>query len=540
MRIGLLTVGNPFDDVPYTTQMRILVQQLIEREYEIYYITYDISSDSNTKKATDQGFRLISIDRKINNKLTNVLKLSELNNIIDTHNLSVVITLIDHHLTLLDIHKINCRTIAWYPTHYNPLDDHISSILSMFSDVVCLCPSAVPVIQEAVSTNVVCIPHSVSSYPRPILNKQQLRDKHNIPQDKLVICMVGGNYDMNNRRSYDTSIATFKEYHKNFPNSYLYVQAFTSKQKGWCNDLTNIFRAYKIDPRVYRVNQTLITKEIIYEIYNLSDIFFNGSKSEGFGIPNIEAQLSGLPIVTNKFGAMTDYTFNGIAVPPVQSQFDSVTNGIWSMPDIKKMADALFHVSINIEVYRRKSEDTISTIKKLMNKNTIGEQFNSLITKQNPEFKPTLLCQIVKRLKDNEYITSTYGPGGTESQPKQGSWENIKQYVKSPYVMLLDNHSSINSLFYENLPQTLLISNQVKNPTILIRTKFEDGTIYPSVDSKEEHLNPQKIGFIQTRTVVNDMMKSNSNWNECIQWLELYSTSILTTELVNQTRTGHS
>ena len=52
------------------------------------------------------------------------------------------------------------------------------------------------------------------------------------------------------------------------------------------------------------------------EVFALSDACIIGSKAEGFGIPNIEAQLLGCPVVGNAFGATGDYNYYGIPVKP--------------------------------------------------------------------------------------------------------------------------------------------------------------------------------------------------------------------------------
>ena len=69
-----------------------------------------------------------------------------------------------------------------------------------------------------------------------------------------------------------------------------------------------------------------------------------GSKSEGSGLPVLESQLMGTPVITNKFGAMSDFTYNGISVEPIQEAYDQFM-GIWATPNINGMVDALDKVA---------------------------------------------------------------------------------------------------------------------------------------------------------------------------------------------------
>ena len=47
------------------------------------------------------------------------------------------------------------------------------------------------------------------------------------------------------------------------------------------------------------------------------DVLLHPSKTEGFGMPVLEMQAVGVPVITTKHGAMSDFNFNGIAVPPL-------------------------------------------------------------------------------------------------------------------------------------------------------------------------------------------------------------------------------
>ena len=50
-------------------------------------------------------------------------------------------------------------------------------------------------------------------------------------------------------------------------------------------------------------------------------VLLQPSKTEGFGMPVLEAQLLGTPVVTTRFGAMADFTMHGIAVEPLQPHY---------------------------------------------------------------------------------------------------------------------------------------------------------------------------------------------------------------------------
>jgi glycosyltransferase involved in cell wall biosynthesis len=70
-------------------------------------------------------------------------------------------------------------------------------------------------------------------------------------------------------------------------------------------------------------------------------VYLCGSCSEGFGIPQLEAQYFGLPVVTTKFGAMDDYCWHGVSVPPLQKRFNHMQDAWWVTPSVSGTVEAL-------------------------------------------------------------------------------------------------------------------------------------------------------------------------------------------------------
>ena len=84
-----------------------------------------------------------------------------------------------------------------------------------------------------------------------------------------------------------------------------------------------------------------------YAFMRRASLFVLSSNYEGFGIPILEAQLMGIPVITNKFGAMGDYTYYGISVPFLQKSYEHIGRGIWTTPDIKGISNALENIHNN-------------------------------------------------------------------------------------------------------------------------------------------------------------------------------------------------
>jgi glycosyltransferase involved in cell wall biosynthesis len=75
-------------------------------------------------------------------------------------------------------------------------------------------------------------------------------------------------------------------------------------------------------------------------IYNAADIFMGNSMSEGFGIPIIEAQACGAPVVVTDFSAMPELVRWGYKIEPAD-MFWSPMNAWQAWPDVRGIKDAL-------------------------------------------------------------------------------------------------------------------------------------------------------------------------------------------------------
>lgn len=75
-------------------------------------------------------------------------------------------------------------------------------------------------------------------------------------------------------------------------------------------------------------------------VYNAADVLLQPSYNEGFGIPIIEAQACGCPVIVNDNTSMSELVGPGIAVKPLQPSY--FAPGGWAdVPDIAGFVEAL-------------------------------------------------------------------------------------------------------------------------------------------------------------------------------------------------------
>lgn len=76
-------------------------------------------------------------------------------------------------------------------------------------------------------------------------------------------------------------------------------------------------------------------------MFQAADVLLAASTSEGCGVPILEAQLCGCPVVTNATTAMPEQTLLGVAAPAGQYIARMDFNSGWFLPDVKAVAAAL-------------------------------------------------------------------------------------------------------------------------------------------------------------------------------------------------------
>lgn len=100
-----------------------------------------------------------------------------------------------------------------------------------------------------------------------------------------------------------------------------------------------------------------MSEEELTEIYNLFDIYIQYANSEGFGMPQLEAAYSGLPVVSTYYSAMESVIDNigGIGIKPLAYTKEAETGCMRAIPDNNEFVKVLLDLT-------SKSHDQIRSI----------------------------------------------------------------------------------------------------------------------------------------------------------------------------------
>lgn len=188
------------------------------------------------------------------------------------------------------------------------------------------------------------VPHGVDSAFKP-LDRAESREILGIPEDAFVVGMNANNKASGewHRKGYGEAFHGFAGFAQSHSDALLYVHAeMTGAAKGW--DLPRLARGFGIERQVaftdqfqYRFGQSV---DWMAAMYSAFDVFLNPALGEGFGIPIVEAQACGVPVIVTDFTAMPELVGDGWTVPG-QLVWHEVQQAFWKVANIGHVRQAL-------------------------------------------------------------------------------------------------------------------------------------------------------------------------------------------------------
>ena len=155
--------------------------------------------------------------------------------------------------------------------------------------------------------------------------------------------MVAANKGYPDRKFFQGQLRAWAEFAKDKPDARLYIHTEPTPLYGGLN-MATLTQAIGIQDKVLFPDRYQyykgIPSEFLAFIYNSADVLLSASMSEGFGIPIIEAQACGVPVVVTDFSAMPELVRWGVGVPPADRIWTPMDS--WqAWPDVRGITDAL-------------------------------------------------------------------------------------------------------------------------------------------------------------------------------------------------------
>lgn len=211
------------------------------------------------------------------------------------------------------------------------------------------------------------IPHGVDLDIYQPMDKAEARAAVGLPEDAFIAGMVAANASEPCRKSFPEVLRAWRGWLDRGGDGFLYLHTTITPRPhndigldfirvmdtlgltGCTLDAENQKDMHKADvlfPAQYTLWTDQYNDQAVAALYNAFDVLLLPSRAEGFGIPLIEAQACGTPVITNAVTSMPELTFAGQCLEPAQMAWSTRGEGCkdagWrGVASILRLTDAI-------------------------------------------------------------------------------------------------------------------------------------------------------------------------------------------------------
>lgn len=195
-------------------------------------------------------------------------------------------------------------------------------------------------------------------------NRQQARQHLGIPPDVFLVTTVAANKGFPPRKSWPELLSAFVRFRGNHLDALLYCH--TSKKPYGSGGAGIYFDSLMKELRVPKNSIAFpeqgalavgVSDDDIAAIYQASDVMLLPSRAEGFGLPIIEAQACGCPVIVQDCSSMPELVANGVIIQPLQPQWLPQLGYWWAIPSVGRIVVALEEIYGWDEEKRKRGRD---------------------------------------------------------------------------------------------------------------------------------------------------------------------------------------
>lgn len=226
----------------------------------------------------------------------------------------LVLTLVDTWVLSPDTFK-QAHTACWTPVDHDPAPP---SVVEFFRQSGCW-PIAMSRFGERALADhdlaPLYVPHAVDTSLFQPIDRDTARDTVGLPKDAFVVGMVAANKGFPPRKGFPEAVEAFARLMRTHDDAFLYLHC---EPHGILNgvNIPQLLAANGVPPERCRFTdpyrQTVgLETHVMPSIYSAIDVLLSPSYGEGFGVPLLEAQACGTPVIATDTTAMSELAAAG-------------------------------------------------------------------------------------------------------------------------------------------------------------------------------------------------------------------------------------
>lgn len=265
-----------------------------------------------------------------------------------------IISLIDQWVLLPIARELKeFNVLAWTPVDHWPTPPEVAKFFAL-SDAVPVGMSKYAHSElAAIGLDPEYVPLAVdtSAYrPSPELDlggdsPVDARAVFGIPDDVFAVLMVAMNKDPRDRKGFNEAFRAFGKFHESHPDSVLVVHSDHTGAMGSGINLERLARHAGVPQESLVLTSAYarllgVPASMMAGLFSAADVLLCPSRGEGFGVPMIEAQACGTPVIASDFSAQSELIGVGWKVGG-QPDYDASQDASYQIADIGDIVAAL-------------------------------------------------------------------------------------------------------------------------------------------------------------------------------------------------------
>lgn len=258
----------------------------------------------------------------------------------------LVIALGDAWLLDPDSFPEDLRLALWAPVDHEPMPERTRVVLSDRRVTPIAITRFGEVEMRRVGLDPLYVPHAVDTAvfrPRPD-ERAEIREAVGVPEDAFLVGMVAANTGspLLSRKGFPQLFRAFARFRAMRPDALLYVHTNCS---GDGLDLARLTASCGLEQEAVRLTDPLVwalgvSREDLARLISVFDVLVMPSLGEGFGLPLIEAQACGVPVIATDHSAMRELCEAGWLIDG-EPWYDGPHDSWFKAPSAKLLTAAL-------------------------------------------------------------------------------------------------------------------------------------------------------------------------------------------------------